>query len=187
MATAEKLLTVEEYMEIPDTGIPTELVQGVVVEMNVPMYPHGRVCFEIAVLLGRFLEDHPVGRATSNDSGVVTTRDPDTVRGPDVAYYSFDRLPKGARVSGYPGVAPDVVFEVRSPSEAWSELMARCAEYFRAGVSVVCVVEVTKRSAYDYRDREELQVFGPTDTLRIAEIHPDFEISLEQLFERVES
>ena len=36
-----------------------------------------------------------LGRVVTNDSGIVTQRDPDTVRGADVAYYSYARLPKG--------------------------------------------------------------------------------------------
>ena len=45
--------------------------------------------------LGNFVEEHDLGRVMSNDSGVITERDPDTVRGADVAYYSYARLPEG--------------------------------------------------------------------------------------------
>ena len=48
--------------------------------MNVPTPRHGEICVQISYLLRRFLEDHPLGRVVSNDSGVRTERDPDTMR-----------------------------------------------------------------------------------------------------------
>ena len=92
MATvAEKLLTAEEYGELPDNGQPTELVRGRIVPLNMPAPRHGEICVVTIYLLKRFLEDHPLGRVVSNDSGVITERDPDTVRGGDLAFYSYQR------------------------------------------------------------------------------------------------
>ncbi len=47
-----------------------------------------------------------------NDAGVITERDPDTVRGADVAFYSYRRVPKDAEPEGYPDAIPEFVFEV---------------------------------------------------------------------------
>src|SRR5207249_472230 len=113
---AEKLLTAEEYLRLPDNGQPTELVRGKVVSVNVPTPRHGQICGQVAYLLRRFLEDHDVGHVVCNDSGVLTERDPDTLRGADVAYYSYQRVPRGPLPAGYLPVAPEVVFEVRSPT-----------------------------------------------------------------------
>src|SRR5258707_14195736 len=94
MATAEAFLTAEEYALL-DNGQPTELVRGRIVPMNPPYPWHGYVCSKLSRILGNYVEEHDLGRVMSNDSGVVTERGPDTVRGADVAFYSYDRLPKG--------------------------------------------------------------------------------------------
>src|SRR5262245_39441414 len=116
MATAEVLFTAENYQLLPDSGRPTELVRGRIVTMNMPHPRHGYFCGKIVRLLGNFVERHDLGWVMSNDSGVVTERDPDTVRGADVAYYSFNRLPKGKLPQGYLSVVPELIFEVRSPT-----------------------------------------------------------------------
>ena len=46
-------------------------------------------------ILGNHVYDNDLGRVLSNDSGVITERGPDTVRGADVCFYSFVRVPKG--------------------------------------------------------------------------------------------
>jgi len=41
--------------------------------------------------LGEFVDEHELGRVMSNDSGVITERESDTVRGADVTFYSLNR------------------------------------------------------------------------------------------------
>ncbi len=91
--TTDRLLTAEEYLLLPDTGRPTELVRGRIVSTDWPTPWHGYVCCNVAGVLGDFVEEVKGGRLT-NGSGVVTERDPDTVRGADVAFYSYERVPR---------------------------------------------------------------------------------------------
>ena len=92
---AEPFLTAEEYVRLPDRGVPTELIRGKVVARNVPAPRHGQICSKIDRLLGNYADEHDLGHVVVNDSGVLTERNPDTVRGADVAFYSFRRLPRG--------------------------------------------------------------------------------------------
>jgi Uma2 family endonuclease len=118
-----------------------------------------------------------------NDTGIVTDRGPDTVRGADVAYYSYARLPKEADLEGYPPVAPELVIEVRSPSDALKATLAKVAEYLNAGVSVVCVVDPKKdRAQLFYPDRESETVLGDRE-LRLPDLLPGFNIFVRDFFE----
>src|SRR5207244_1669587 len=134
MSIVQTLLTAEEFARLPDRGRPTELVRGRIVEMNVPFPRHGQVCGQTAYLLKDYLRTDDRGQVVTNDSGVITERDPDTVRGGDVCFYSYTRVPKGPLPQGYLSVVPDAVFEVRSPDDRWSKITAKVAEYLNAGV-----------------------------------------------------
>jgi Uma2 family endonuclease len=182
MATATQFMTAEEYARRPDDGRHTELVRGEVVEMNMPTPRHGEICVQIAYLIRRFLEDHPVGRVLSNDSGVLTERDPDTVRGADVAFYSFSRVPPGPLAWDYLPVPPEVVFEVRSPTDRWPRILAKVAEYLDAGVGVVCVVDQPTESVYVYRI-DTNRVVTADEELTQPELHADFRTVVRSFFE----
>ena len=80
---------------LPDDGQRRELRRGVVVVLNLPGFRHGEVCGNIHYWLSTFVRQHPLGRVLTNDSGLITERNPDTVRGGDVTYYSFQRVAKG--------------------------------------------------------------------------------------------
>src|SRR5437660_1434888 len=136
------LLSIDEYLKLPDDGTPTELVRGRVVRMPLPFPYHGLLCNRIGRIIGNYVEDNGLGWVLSNDSGVVTERDPDTMRGADIAFYSYGRIPKGPFPQhAYLTVVPELVVEVRSPSDRWPKVLAKMTEYLNAGVTVVCVVD----------------------------------------------
>ena len=134
------LTTAEEFVRLPEKDHPRELVRGNIVEDVMPGARHGKIGVKIARLLGNFVEEKDLGHVMSNDTFVRTHRDPDSVRGSDICYFSYDRLPRGPVPEGIVDVAPELVFEVRSPSDRWVKVISKTAEYLEAGVSVVCIV-----------------------------------------------
>jgi Uma2 family endonuclease len=183
MATAEALLTAEEYSLLPDNGQPTELIRGRAVDVNLPTPRHGEICTQVVRILGRFLDDHDLGRLIGNDSGVITERDPDTVRGADVAYYSYSRIPRGPSPRGYLTVVPELVFEVRSPTDRWGQVLTKVGEYLEAGVGLVCVLDEPTRSAHIYRADQPAQALAADTELIFPELFPEFRLTVGRFFE----
>jgi len=182
VATPPKLLTAEEYAALPDDGRITELVKGVIVEMPSPESDRGFVCGNLAITLGNYVRQHDLGRIVTNDAGVVTERGPDTTRGPDVAFYSFERVPRGPRPRGY-WPAPELVVEVRSPSERTSRVMAKVSEYLAAGVRVVLVAWPEQTTVMAYSKEFFNRSFGAGEDLTLPELFPDFRVPVRSLFE----
>ena len=184
MATVISLMTADEYAALPDPhGYPTELVKGVLITMTPPRPRHGEVCLRVGHLLQTYLDDHSIGRAISNDSGVVTERDPDTVRGADIAYYSFERVPKGPLPEGLIAISPDLVFEVLSPTDRWSDVQVKVAEYLDVGVRAVCVVDDDTRSIHVFRPDQPMRVFKAADEFSLPDVLGDFRVKVQRFFE----
>ena len=186
MATTESqsLLTAEQYGMLPDSGRPTELVRGKVVEMNMPYPYHGFVCGCAYYILKSFAMQHDLGWVMSNDSGVITERNPDSVRGADVCFYSYARVPKGQLPQRrYLDVMPEIVVEVRSPSDRWSKLTGKASEYLDAGVGVVCMLDPETRTIYVQRLDQPPLKLEPDDELTLPEMHEAFRVPVRQFFE----
>jgi Uma2 family endonuclease len=184
MATAEQaLLTAEEFGRRPDVGWPEELVRGKIVMSPPPNRRHGQVCGKIGRLLGNFAEEHDIGHVLTNDSGVVTERDPDTVRGADVAYYSYARLPKGPLPPGYGVETPELVFEVKSPSDRWPVVLQKAAEYLNAGVLFVTVLDPDEENVVVYSAEGQPRSLGRDDELSYPGVLPGFAVVVGRLFE----
>jgi Uma2 family endonuclease len=81
--------------------------------MSPPSRRHGQICNRVGRILGNFAEEHDLGHVLNNDSGIITERDPDSMRGPDVAFYSYKLIPKGPVPDDYGPEIPELVVEVR--------------------------------------------------------------------------
>lgn len=180
---AELLLTAEEYSALPDDGRQTELVRGRIVEMPPTNFRHGVVCNRIGRVIGNYVEERKLGWVVSNDAGVITRRDPDTVRGPDIAYFSYSRIPQDASPQGYPAVAPELVFEVRSPSDRWQAITAKAGEYLTAGVLVVCVLDPETQSVGIYTANDFPLRKTAEEELTLPDVFPDFRVPVRRFFE----
>ncbi len=179
---AERLLTADEFLRLPDDGMPKELVRGRIVRMNVPVPRHGQICVQVAYLLRRFLDDHPLGHVVGNDSGVLTARAPDTVRGADVAFYSYNRVPPGPFPRGYLPVVPELVFEVRSHTDRWPNVVTKVGEYLNAGVSVVCVLDDATEAALVFSGDDMPRLLAADQTLTLPDVLPEFQVAIRQFF-----
>ena len=183
MATAQAALTAEEFGRRPDPGHPEELVQGRVIDMPPPDRRHGYVCLKAGRLLGNWVEDRDLGRVMSNDSGVLTERDPDTVRGADVAYYSYARLPRGVLPTGYGPEVPELVVEVLSAHDRWRDVLEKVLEYLDAGVSRVVVLDPDARSAHVYAADEPPRTLGAEAELTFPGLLDGFTARVGRFFE----
>jgi Uma2 family endonuclease len=182
MATvAQKLITAEQFIQMPDPpdGSEQELVRGEVITMPPPGGLHGVCCSKTDRRLGNFVEANKLGTVTANDAGIITERDPDTVRGPDVAYWSFERLPEVP--AGYIETPPDLAVEVLSPWTKMRQLGIKIQEFFRRGVRMVWVIDPEDRTVTVYRIPDEGRLFHETATLSGEDVLPGFSCRVADL------
>jgi Uma2 family endonuclease len=181
-AVAPKLLTAEEFAALPDPldGSRQELVQGVVLAMPPPSTYHGVCCNEVGCAVGSFVDERALGYV-ANGSGVILERDPDTVRGPDVAFWSRARLPV-LPPRGYPDVPPDLVAEVLSPSDLFPRVLRKVQQYLQAGVRMVWIVVPDDRSVTVFRPGVPEVIHGERETLTGGDILPGFCCVVADLF-----
>ncbi len=71
---------------------------------------------------------------------------------PDVAYMSEERLPQGMHDAAQrPRIAPDIAFEIVSPSDRPGRLARKIALYLEFGATVVLVIDPVKRTVAIHR------------------------------------
>ena len=184
MTTKPKLVTAEEFLLMPDDDMKRELVRGVLIEEMPPGYEHGAVEAQIGRLLGNFAADNDFGEVLTGDSGFVLERGPDTVRGPDVAWVAPGRVE--GRVRGFAELAPDLVVEVRSPSDSRRHMAERAMMWLSHGVRMALVADPGPVTLTVYRPGEPPQVLGELDTFDGGDVLPGFTAPVWSFFRRRE-
>jgi Uma2 family endonuclease len=183
--TAKKLMTAEEFgdwVHQPEQADKWfELVRGEVIELPPPFKPHGVVFYNIARILGNFLFERGKGYLTGNDSGVILERDPDTVRGPDVALYedaeTFAELPPK-----YGEVPPRLAIEVLSPNDRAGKVLRKINDYLRCGVGMVWVIDPEIRTVTVHQPGKAQIELNENQELSGEDVLPDFRCRIADFF-----
>ncbi len=166
-------MTAAELLLIPDKH--AELVRGALVVREPPGLRHGRIAMEIAAALGAHVRAQQLGRVYV-ESGFKLTSNPDTVRGPDVAFISQSRLPEPEPV-GYPALAPDLVVQILSPGDQPGRCSARwltgcpralgsCGSWTRSAAWPVCIAATAPRQSSPPNRRFRAKTSCPASSAR---------------------
>ncbi len=166
----------------PELG-PCELVRGEVVPLSPGGFGHSRVSIRAAHLLEAWASKHRRGRVLGNEAGLITEKRPDTVRGADVVYYSYRRLPRGSEPRGFADVPPELVVEIIGKGQGWRAMVQKAGEYLRMGVERVWVIDPKKRSLHVFRADAPPAELGVDDRMRDAGILPKFCCRVSEFFD----
>jgi len=178
--TRESLMTADELARRPDLE-PSELVAGRLIPMSPTGFTHGDLEYELGLELRSWAKKTGRGKVVGGEVGIFVRRDPDTVRAADILFISQERLARRGP-SPYLDVPPELVVEVLSPDDRWSDVMEKLGDYFAAGVDRVWVVDPRLRKVFAYRSLAEVATLGEADLLQDEQILPGFSVRVADLF-----
>ncbi len=178
-----RLLTADDLLRLSGEGVRGELIRGVLCETMTAGREHGQIVVNLVILLGNFIKPRRLGVLTASDSGVWLERDPDTVREPDIAFFSAESSPLDERVTGYAEVAPDLVVEIASPGDSRRELNDKARMWLSFGVDLVWVVHPDRRSVDVHRSNGPVTTVTDADVLDGQHVLPGFTCEVRAFFD----
>jgi Uma2 family endonuclease len=184
MMTAEatietRLITADELAAMGDVG-PCELVEGRIVPMTPTGDEHSEYEITLGALLWNYVRQHQLGKIYGGEAGIILRRDPDTVRGADIAFVARERVQP--RTGKFLAVVPDLIVEIASPGDSMTEITEKLGEYFMAGVRLVWVVLPKTRQVYAYRSLADVRIFSMGDTLPGDDVLPGLALPVAEIF-----
>ncbi len=174
MTTKEKLYTAEDLLRLPDEGMRHELVGGEIKTMPLHGAEHGFVAGNIGSSMGNHVESGTLGRAYATGTGFKIESDPDTVRAPDAAFVSRDRVEEAGLVKGFWPGAPDLALEVVSPGDTHAEVVEKSLAWLDA--------EPQRRIITVYRSREDIRILAGDEVVDGADVVPGWRLPVAGVF-----
>ncbi len=174
MSTKTRQMTADEFLELPDDGLLHELVRGEVVTMSLAGGLHGKVTLKIGRLIGNHVEDHRLGDTFAAETGFLIERDPDTVRGPDVAFVRIERLSKIINPDKHVPFAPDLAVEVLSPNDRPDSVEEKVQMWLAAGSNAVWTVDPMEKTVTVHRAGVEPVVLTENQIIEGGDVLPGF-------------
>ncbi len=181
---AVQLMTAEQFAELSidqySEHYRFELADGCL-QVHEPAQPyHGSSMTQITLLLGSFIRDRRLGKLYTGDTNYFIKRNPDTVRGPDLAFVGADRL---GTVDRRWLTRADLVVEVLSASNTPGLMAAKLANYLLVGTRLIWYVDAEKRRVSVHRLDGSTTILGADDVLSGEDVLPGFECRVREFFD----
>ncbi len=177
--TETKLITGEELLEMGDIEL-CELIDGVIVPMSPLQGEHGYLESTFSSQLDQFVRPRRLGWTLSGEVGIYIRRNPDRIRAADVAFVSRER--GRTRPKGFLQLAPELIVEIVSPTDRWSDIREKIQDYFSIGVEHVVIVEPEQRDVLVYRSPTEFTQLREHDTFIGEGVLQGFALPIHDLF-----
>ncbi len=177
--------TVEDVTRLRNTERRLyELVDGTLVEKSMG-WQESLLAGILLHWLHTYLDTHRLGVATGADGMTRLFRD--TVRGPDVAFVSWNRMPNGEiPTDPIPELVPNFVIEVLSTGNTYAEMSRKRREYFHAGVELLWMVDHRTRTITVFRSALDATVYSDDKVIDGGNVLPGWQVNIADLFSRLD-
>jgi Uma2 family endonuclease len=172
--TASTRVTAEQLAAMPSDGHRWELVAGELKKMTPAGWKHGAIASRLNTWLGSHVEGNDLGVILAAETGFFLSRDPDTVRAPDVAFLTKERLSDLSTDETYWPGAPNLAVEVVSPGDRSGEVDEKVKAWLDAGTTLVWVVNPAWKTVTVYRSATQITTLTENDELRGEDVIEGF-------------
>lgn len=162
--------------ELPDYSM--ELVDGEIIVMSPSGYESEEVSFRVGATLWNWVEPKRLGRVTGSSAGFILPNS-DT-RAPDVSFVLAERLPRSPR--SFAELAPDLMAEVKSPSDKVEKLRTKIQAFLAQGTRVGLLVNPENRTIELYRPNQPMVLLQDGESLTVPELLPGWEVAVSDLW-----
>jgi Uma2 family endonuclease len=180
MTTTLQRSTASELFKMPDDGFRYELVKGELRKMSPAGGEHGAVVYNLSGLLAPHTK--VIGQGFGAETGFKIASDPDTVRAADIAFVRRERIPETGIPKNFWELAPDLVVEVLSPGDTYSEVEEKVEDWLKAGVRAVWLVDSKRRGVTVYRSMTDVTRLSEADELDGGDVVPGFRCKVSEIF-----
>ena len=182
--TAERPLTADDLLRMDADGLRGELIRGVFCETTPPGKIHAIVVGNLGFFLKAFVRPRRLGIVAPSEMGVWIERDPDTVRAPDIAFFSAQQDPPGVEIPpGYSQNVPVLAVEVRSPSDSLAAMNDKALMWLSRGARMVWNVHPDSRTVDVYRRGHPTITLAEGEALYGYDVIRGFACKISQIFE----
>ena len=184
MTTSSKtLITCDEFEKLAPTLGPCELIDGEVVPLAPGGFEHSFSTSKFDRIVGSFVDKHKLGWTLTNEAGVQIRERLPRVRGADVVFISYQRIPRNKRPKGFLKVAPELVIEIVSENGSWKDLQEKVVEYHSIGVDMVWVADPHTRTVKLFPLGGEPKIVHDGEQLDGGAILPGFSVAVAEFFD----
>ena len=179
---AERRLVTEDDIWRMGEDARVEVIRGELREVAAAGGRHGRVGGRFGYHLSAYVIQNGIGDTYTSETGFIIEQSPLTLLVPDVVFIKHEHLPGGIEPIGFFKTPPDVVVEVRSPSQTIREFREKVDWYLTFGVPLVWGADFGARTITAFSLNGHVRVYHSGETLDGGDVLPGFSVVVDDFF-----
>jgi Uma2 family endonuclease len=180
--TPTKLLTLKDFLQLPETKPASEFVDGQIIQKPMPQGKHSTVQLDLGAGINKSLKPNHIARAYSELSCTFGGRS----MVPDLAVFTWERIPRNedGEVSNTFEIAPDWTIEVLSPDQSQTKVVRNILHCLAYGTQMGWLIDPDEKLVFVYFADRTLAVFEDvSDLIPVPAFAEVFNLSIGQLFD----
>jgi len=171
--TPAKSLTLEAFLQLPETKPASEYIDGQIIQKLMPKGEHSTLQTDLASSVNAVTKPQKIARAYTELRCTFGGRS--TV--PDVSVFIWNRIPrkKDGGVANIFSIAPDWTIEILSSDQSQTKVTRNILHCLKYGMQLGWLIDPKERSILVYTPPSQVVLFDePDDILPV----PDFAVGL---------
>lgn len=178
--TPVKQITLEEFLDLPDTKPASEYIDGQIIQKPMPQGHHSIIQMELGTEISLTLRRQGIAtafpelRCTFGDRSIV----------PDLAVFENARVPNHAgEIENVFTIAPDWTIEILSPGQSTNKVLKNINHCLAHGTQMGWLIDPEDRSVIISRIGQNADVIDePTAILPVPEFAQSMQLTIGQMF-----
>lgn len=175
------LLTLSEFLKLPETEPASEFIDGKIFRKPMPQGKHSSIQTEIATAINLKLRSQRIARAfselrcTFSDRSIV----------PDVSVFTWERISRdeNGEVTNSFQIAPDWTIEILSPEQSQTKVTKNILHCLAYGTQIGWLIDPSEKSIFVYRSPQQIILFDTPDRqLPVPAFASEIELTIADIF-----
>jgi Uma2 family endonuclease len=179
--TPVKSLTLEEFLQLPETKPASEYVNGQIIQKPVPQGKHSVTQGELTPAINAVLKPRQIARAfpelhcTFGGRSIV----------PDIAVFIWSRIPRdeNGKIANSFQIAPDWTIEILSPGQSPTKPMQNILHCLTHEAQIGWLIDPEEEVVFVYFADQAPQMFDvPGQVVPVPSFAGEFQLTVGELF-----
>ena len=179
MKTATSCLSIDDFLQLPETQPASQLIDGEVIQKVMPQGEHSRLQYRLCSSINEVAETNKIAcafpelRCIFNDNVIV----------PDISIFRWNRIPRtpSGRIANRFNLYPDWSIEILSPEQSQTKVLKKLLLCSQSGTELGWLIDPDEETILIVYYEQKIQLLSGNEKLPILS-KIDLSLTVDQVF-----
>lgn len=179
--TPSKLLTLEEFLALPETEPPSEYINGRIIQKPMPQGKHSSIQTELSTTINLQLKSRRIARAFSELRCTFGGRS----IVPDVSVFIWTRIVRdeNGEIANIFELSPNWTIEILSPDQNQTKVTKNILHCLDRGTEMGWLIDPDEKTVFVHQPKQQTLIFDlPEQQILVPSFAEALKLTVEEVF-----